>query len=55
MFEPQKIFIGIIDFFAILLPGALLVLLVRDEATKRFFDQGFYYPDGPKGYRLREA
>ena len=52
MFEPQKIFIGIIDFFAILLPGALLVLLVRDEAAKRFFDHGFYYPGGTKGWLI---
>jgi 8-oxo-dGTP pyrophosphatase MutT (NUDIX family) len=50
MFEPQKIFIGIIDFFAILLPGALFTLLIRDEAARRFFDAGYYYPDGPKGW-----
>ena len=28
-FEPQKFFIGVIDFFAILLPGALLTYLLR--------------------------
>jgi 8-oxo-dGTP pyrophosphatase MutT (NUDIX family) len=28
-FEPQKFFIGIIDFFAILLPGALLAYVLR--------------------------
>jgi len=52
MFEPQKIFIGLIDFFAILLPGALLVFLVRDEAANRVFrpDQHYYYPDGAKGW-----
>jgi 8-oxo-dGTP pyrophosphatase MutT (NUDIX family) len=30
-FEPQKFFIGVIDFFAILLPGALLTFLVKDD------------------------
>lgn len=31
-FEPQKFFIGLIDFFSILLPGALLTWLLMDEA-----------------------
>ena len=30
-FEPQKFFIGLIDFFAIILPGALLTFLVKDK------------------------
>lgn len=30
--EPQKFFIGLIDFFSILLPGALLTYLVKDNA-----------------------
>jgi 8-oxo-dGTP pyrophosphatase MutT (NUDIX family) len=30
-FEPQKFFIGLIDFFAIILPGALLTFLVKDS------------------------
>jgi 8-oxo-dGTP pyrophosphatase MutT (NUDIX family) len=30
-FEPQKFFIGLIDFFSILLPGALLTYMVRDD------------------------
>lgn len=51
MFEPQKFFIGIIDFFAILLPGALLVLLVREDA-RSFFYPGYYYPEGPKGWLI---
>jgi hypothetical protein len=29
-FEPQKFFVGLIDFFSILLPGALLTFLVKD-------------------------
>lgn len=31
-FEPQKFFIGLMDFFAILLPGALLTYLLMDQA-----------------------
>jgi len=51
MFEPQKLFIGIIDFFAILLPGALLVFLVRDNQTIRnFFTDQPYYPADVKGW-----
>lgn len=30
-FEPQKFFIGLIDFFSVWLPGALLVYLMKDE------------------------
>ena len=30
-FEPQKFFIGVIDFFSVLLPGALLTFLVKDH------------------------
>jgi hypothetical protein len=30
-FEPQKLFIGLIDFFSILLPGALLTYLLADQ------------------------
>src|SRR3954447_18713316 len=30
-FEPQKLFIGLMDFFSILLPGAVLTYLLMDE------------------------
>jgi hypothetical protein len=30
-FEPQKFFIGVIDFFSILLPGAALTFLFKDH------------------------
>ena len=30
-FDPQKFFIGLMDFFSILLPGALLTWLLMDE------------------------
>lgn len=31
-FEPQKLFIGVMDFFTILLPGALLTFILKDSA-----------------------
>ena len=34
-FEPQKFFVGLIDFFAILMPGALLTYLTKDWAAAR--------------------
>lgn len=30
-FEPQKFFIGLVDFFSVLLPGVLFTYLLRDE------------------------
>jgi ADP-ribose pyrophosphatase YjhB (NUDIX family) len=35
-FEPQKFFIGLIDFFSILLPGALITYLVKDDPRLEF-------------------
>src|SRR5712691_7328996 len=35
-FEPQKLFIGLVDFFSILMPGALLVYLGQDWAAAKF-------------------
>lgn len=32
--DPQKIFIGLMDFFSILLPGALLTWLLMDEVAQ---------------------
>ena len=31
-FEPQKFFIGLIDFFSIFLPGAALAYVIKDKA-----------------------
>jgi len=30
-FEPQKFFIGLVDFFSILMPGAMLTYLGKDS------------------------
>jgi 8-oxo-dGTP pyrophosphatase MutT (NUDIX family) len=41
-FEPQKFFIGVIDFFSILMPGAMLVYLGKDVVAMQFgLTQGF--------------
>jgi ADP-ribose pyrophosphatase YjhB (NUDIX family) len=40
-FEPQKFFIGLVDFFAIILPGALLTFLVKDKLGKYLL--GWHY------------
>ena len=50
-FEPQKFFIGLIDFFSILMPGALLafVLRIRIERWPEL-DQRLRTLDGPKGW-----
>lgn len=40
-FEPQKFFIGLIDFFSILLPGALLTYVLRDTLGPQFLGDGY--------------
>jgi 8-oxo-dGTP pyrophosphatase MutT (NUDIX family) len=35
-FEPQKFFIGLVDFFSIMMPGAMLVYLGKDCVAMRF-------------------
>jgi len=39
-FEPQKFFIGLMDFFSILLPGALLTFLLMNQAGALGAGQG---------------
>ncbi len=48
--EPQKFFIGVIDFFSILLPGALLTYLLKDDVGARLFGQGYQAPAGTEGW-----
>jgi len=40
-FEPQKFFIGLIDFFSVWLPGALLTYLLKDEVAWLFYGRTF--------------
>jgi 8-oxo-dGTP pyrophosphatase MutT (NUDIX family) len=44
-FEPQKFFIGLVDFFSILLPGALLAYLSKNWAAAKFLHQNGYLLD----------
>lgn len=41
-FEPQNFFIGLIDFFSILLPGALLTFFVKDHVGPRLLGTEYY-------------
>lgn len=41
-FEPQKFFIGLIDFFSILLPGALLTYLLKEDVGPHLLGPGYY-------------
>jgi 8-oxo-dGTP pyrophosphatase MutT (NUDIX family) len=41
-FEPQKFFIGLIDFFSVLLPGALLTYLLKDSWGPIFLGTAAY-------------
>ena len=51
-FEPQKLFIGLIDFFSILLPGALLTYLFKDRAGPRIFGDHYYKLAGTEGWAV---
>ncbi|HXC68965.1 MAG TPA: NUDIX domain-containing protein [Pyrinomonadaceae bacterium] len=50
-FEPQKFFVGLIDFFSILLPGALLTFLLKGELQQSaWVAQRLPELDGAKGW-----
>src|SRR2546428_5386066 len=49
-FEPQKFFIGLMDFFSILLPGALLTYLLKDALGPLFIGDGYYRLAGVQGW-----
>lgn len=50
-FEPQKFFIGLMDFFSILLPGALLTFLLKDEVRKTgWVSEGLSHVNDAKGW-----
>jgi 8-oxo-dGTP pyrophosphatase MutT (NUDIX family) len=40
-FEPQKFFIGLMDFFSILLPGAVLSYAIKDDVGSWALDRSF--------------
>jgi 8-oxo-dGTP pyrophosphatase MutT (NUDIX family) len=45
-FEPQKFFVGLVDFFSIFMPGALAVSLTKDWAARQIgLEKGFPIQD----------
>jgi ADP-ribose pyrophosphatase YjhB (NUDIX family) len=48
--EPQKFFIGVIDFFSILLPGAMLTFLLKDSVGPQFFGASYQRLTGTEGW-----
>src|SRR5437764_192487 len=49
-FEPEKFFIGVIDLFSVLLPGALLSYLLRDHVIEKFFGNGHPWSSPIEGW-----
>lgn len=49
-FEPQKLFIGLIDFFSILLPGALLTWLLMDDVGPILLGNRYGHLDGTQAW-----
>jgi 8-oxo-dGTP pyrophosphatase MutT (NUDIX family) len=41
-FEPQKLFIGLVDFFSVILPGALLAYLLKDDLGPWVLGESYY-------------
>jgi 8-oxo-dGTP pyrophosphatase MutT (NUDIX family) len=42
-FEPQKFFIGLVDFFSILMPGAMLAYVVKDWGASAFLGSATHF------------
>jgi ADP-ribose pyrophosphatase YjhB (NUDIX family) len=49
-FEPQKFYIGLIDFFSILLPGAVLTYLAKDTAGPLVLGKGYFKLQGTEAW-----
>ena len=49
-FEPQKIFVGLLDFFAIWLPGAMLTYFLMDTAGPILLGSRYYTLDGAEAW-----
>ncbi len=47
-FEPQKFFIGLVDFFSIFMPGALAVYVGKDWAVQQIGESVEFKLDGPE-------
>ncbi len=49
-FEPQKFFIGLMDFFTILLPGAVLTYFLKDDLGESALGDRYCDLEGTKGW-----
>lgn len=49
-FEPQKFFIGLVGFFSIIMPGALLAYLGKDWMAETFLQESRFRLDGAEGW-----
>jgi 8-oxo-dGTP pyrophosphatase MutT (NUDIX family) len=49
-FEPQKFFIGVIDFFSIIMPGALLTFLLKDWAGPALLGSAYFQLKDNEGW-----
>jgi ADP-ribose pyrophosphatase YjhB (NUDIX family) len=50
--EPEKLFIGVIDFFSILMPGALLAYLGKDWVARVVLGEPCFQLQGPEGWMI---
>ena len=51
-FEPQKFFIGLVDFFSILMPGGLLTYLYKDWGARAILHQQAFPLSGTEAWML---
>lgn len=51
-FDPQKLFIGLIDFFSILLPGTLLTWLLMGEVDPAVLGDRYAKLDGAQAWAV---
>jgi ADP-ribose pyrophosphatase YjhB (NUDIX family) len=48
--EPKKFFVGVIDFFSILLPGAMLTYFLKDDVGQKLLGEGYSRLDSTEGW-----
>ena len=51
-FEPQKFFVGVVDFFAVLMPGALITYVAKDWVALNIFGQPRFELAGPEAWLI---
>jgi hypothetical protein len=51
-FEPQKFFVGLVDFFSVLMPGGLLAYLGKDLAAQALLGKYSYKLEGTEAWMV---